>query len=68
MAIRDLPPRYCAFLLRFWEVRSRKPGEPVNWRFSLEDPHSGERRGFPDLDSLFDFLQAQTCEAGEQDA
>lgn len=67
MAIRDLPPRYCAFLLRFWQVRSRRPDEPATWRFSLEDPNSGKRRGFPDLDSLFAFLKTQTCEDGEQD-
>jgi len=30
------------------------------WRASLEDPHSGERRGFADLESLFAFLKEQT--------
>jgi hypothetical protein len=46
---------YLAFLLRLWRVDSG--GEGV-WRASLEDAHSGERRGFSDLPALQVFLQA----------
>ncbi len=43
-----------AFLIRLWQVRSK--GQIV-WRGSLEDAHSGEKRGFGDPASLFSFLQ-----------
>jgi hypothetical protein len=45
--------RYHAYLLRLWHAGE---GEAVVWRALLEDPRTGERRGFADLDSLFAFL------------
>lgn len=45
---------YLALLLRFWRVDSG--GQSV-WRASLEDAHTGERRGFSDLLALQGFLQ-----------
>jgi hypothetical protein len=51
------PPRYLAYLVRLWQVEDQ--GECA-WRASAEDAHTGERRGFPDLASLFAFLMAQT--------
>jgi hypothetical protein len=50
--------RYLAFLLRLW-----REGETASWRAMLEDPHTGERRGFADLNKLFDFIEAQTMSA-----
>jgi hypothetical protein len=50
--------RYLSYLLRLWQVRSE--GELV-WRASLESAHTGERKGFANLDDLFDFLQKQTA-------
>ncbi len=47
--------RYLAFMLRFWQVDS--DGAPV-WRASLENPHTGERRGFASMEALFEFLRA----------
>jgi hypothetical protein len=61
--IRNDPPLYRAFMLRCWEVRSPQPGGPVTWRFSLEDPHTGEKHGFADLEVLTDFLQAELEQA-----
>ena len=52
MAIFDKPPRYRSYVLTFWEERSRDPSVPVVWRFSLEDPRTGERRGFGSLEAL----------------
>ncbi len=57
--MRDAPPRYCAWLLRCWEVRGPGPGPPLTWRCSLEDPHTGERRGFAGLEALSAFLRAE---------
>jgi hypothetical protein len=50
-------PRYLAFMLRLWQARDN---EEMVWRASLEDPHSGERRGFASLEMLFAFLKEQT--------
>lgn len=49
--------RYQSYLLRLWAA-----GEEENtiWRASLEDPLTGQRRGFASLDDLFDFLRQQT--------
>jgi hypothetical protein len=52
------PPTYLAYLLRLWQVEIRH--KPV-WHASLEDPHTGERKGFPDLESLCAFLEVQTA-------
>ena len=50
---------YIAYLLRLWRVAGT--GQAV-WRASLEDPHTGERRGFGSLNELVAFLQAATEE------
>jgi hypothetical protein len=49
---------YHSFLLRLWQVM--EDGKPT-WRFSLEDPVSGERIGFSRLGELVDFLVATVC-------
>lgn len=49
------PCRYHAYLLRFWNERDRIADGRV-WRFSLEDPHTGERRGFAELGALVAWL------------
>jgi hypothetical protein len=54
-------PRYRSYVLRLWEVESA--GQRV-WRASLQDSHSGERRGFADLAALTAFLAEQTSTAG----
>jgi hypothetical protein len=46
---------YMSYLLRLWCV----PGEGAVWQASLEDPQTGERRGFASLDELFTFLRRQ---------
>ena len=51
------PPRYGAYLLRCWEVRSDRPGQPNTWRFSLERAGTGDRRRFRDLAALVAHLE-----------
>ena len=58
MSTQGKPPRYGAHLLRFWEERGQAPGQPVTWRFSLENVHTSERKGFADLETLLAHLQA----------
>lgn len=52
--------RYCSYLLRLWPAQ--RDGQVV-WRASLEDPVTGVRRGFADLEQLFAFLTAETRES-----
>jgi hypothetical protein len=51
------PPRkkYRSYLLRLWCEETLDP----RWQASLEDPHTGERIGFANLEQLFAFLMDQ---------
>ena len=51
-AIKEAP-RYQAYLLRLWLAGD---DDAAVWRASLEDPRTGERRGFADVESLLAFL------------
>jgi hypothetical protein len=46
------PPRYHTFLLTLWEERTEDPDLPSAWRFRLEDPRTGQRQGFANLEAL----------------
>jgi hypothetical protein len=50
---------YHAYLLKIWLEHDCEMTVSA-WRFSLEDAHSGTRRGFNDLDSLLVYLQNLT--------
>lgn len=47
--------RYHALLLRIWRVEGEGQRR---WRASIENAHSGERRGFSDLAALLAYLEA----------
>jgi hypothetical protein len=66
MAIFDKPPRYRSNLFTYWEDRGREPDAPVVWRFSLEDPHSGQRHGFASLDELVTVLKQEMVESDNE--
>ena len=55
----DRPPRYRSYLLTLWEERSRDPAAPAVWRFSLEDPRTGQRHGFATLEALVAALERE---------
>ena len=59
----DRKRRYYAYLLRLWPEQS---GGQFVWRASLEDPHTGIRRGFANLAQLFAYLEAQSKEDGRK--
>jgi hypothetical protein len=44
---------YQSYLLRLWRVDEGEEG----WSLSLESAHTGERRGFADLEAMLDFLR-----------
>jgi hypothetical protein len=57
--VAETPPRYQMYVLRCWQERSSDGDETVKvWRFSLEDPRTGRRRGFAGLEALLVSLQA----------
>lgn len=56
MPVLGHAPRYHAYVLRCW---AETPGV---WRFSVENPHTGERRGFGDMPALMAFLEATLCQ------
>jgi hypothetical protein len=57
--IHDKPPRYYAYVLRCWEMRSQHPDRPATWRFGLENSQTREKRAFTDLEALVTFLQTE---------
>ena len=59
MSVFDEPPRYRSYVLTFWEERGREPDLSVVWRFSLSDPHTGQRRAFATLDALIAALELE---------
>lgn len=56
-------PGHLSYLLRVWQTGS---AGNVVWRASLENPFTGERRGFASLKDLFAFLQAQIDDAASR--
>jgi len=65
--VHDRPPRYQSYLLRYWEMRSQHAGRPATWRFSLEDPQTGRKHVFPDLEGLVAFLETQLDGGSDKD-
>jgi hypothetical protein len=59
MSFFNKPPRYHTFLLTLWEERSQDPQAPVVWRFRLEDPRTGQQRGFANLEALVMALEQE---------
>jgi hypothetical protein len=61
----DINCRYFSYLLRIWLAGD---GSRSQWRASLEDTRSGERKGFSSLEALFDYLRRQSgCDAGPKE-
>jgi hypothetical protein len=49
---------YMAYMLRLWQAGSND-GKLI-WRASLENPHTGERQAFGDMETLIAFLMDRT--------
>lgn len=58
MSTRNIP-RYRAYLLRLWQEQTASPERAAVWHMSLEDPKTGQRRGFDGLESLLAFLRTE---------
>lgn len=48
---------YQSYLLRLWRVN----GGQDDWQASLESTHTGERRGFGDLEAMLAYLKRETA-------
>lgn len=59
----EMQPDYLSYLLRLYRVNGDSDVQSTLnkavWRASLENPHTGERKGFASLEALFDFLREQ---------
>jgi hypothetical protein len=53
---------YHAFLLKLWPIVSQ---EQILWRVVLENPYTGQRKGFRDLEAFEHFLRMLTQEDAE---
>ena len=53
------PPTYRSYILTLWQEHSGGANEPPVWRFRLEDPRTGQRRGFADLEALVAVLEEE---------
>lgn len=60
------PPGYHSYVLRFWEERSTESAKAI-WRFSLEDPLTDQRFGFPNLEALVAWLQSEMAEEKQRE-
>lgn len=55
----DRPPTYKSYWLRCWPGGVRQPGGSGKWRFSLEDPVTGEKKGFSDMKAILAFVELE---------
>jgi hypothetical protein len=52
MPINQQRPHYQIYLLTIWEEDGQETRGVDEWRFRLEDPRTGQQRGFTSLDAL----------------
>jgi hypothetical protein len=57
---QTLTMQYQVYVMRLW--RDKTPSEETSsgWRFSIENPSTGQRRGFSSLEELVAFLENLT--------
>jgi len=60
----ERPPARRTYILTLWQEGAQESGSPGPWRFSLEDPRTGQRRAFPTLGALFVALEQEIAGEG----
>jgi hypothetical protein len=63
----ERPPARRSFILTLWQEGEQEARSPGLWRFSLEDPRTGQRRAFPTLGALFVALEQELAGEGMSD-
>jgi hypothetical protein len=57
------PFRYLSYIVRCWQEPSVHAGRETSvWRFSLQDPRTGQQRGFATLEALLISLQEELAD------
>ena len=59
MSASERPPVRRTYILTLWQEGDQEARAPGLWRFSLEDPRTGQRRAFPTLGTLFVALEQE---------
>lgn len=68
MTRHPTPPRYYNFVLTMWEECNQEGTASSSvWRFRLENPYTGEKKGFTNLDALLSTLKEQTQQKPSSD-
>ncbi len=52
---------YQAFLLRVW-----REDDLSGWRALIEDPHTGQSKGFPSMKQLYAYLEERTADEHDE--
>ena len=68
MASSFKPSFYRAYLLRCWEEKSSSDEEEGVMRFSLENVHTGWKKGFGSLEDLYAFLRTQLKTGAQEES
>ncbi len=50
---------YQVYVLHLWQNMEDATEHSATWRFILEEPKTGQRRGFKDLGELMDFFKME---------
>jgi hypothetical protein len=61
---KDQKPADYSFVLRLWQVRAGENQEQNSgqweWRASLDNPQTGDRVGFANMELLFEYIHKKT--------
>jgi len=60
ITVMDGAPSYRSYVLTCWAEQ----GHDQTWRFSLTDPHTGQRCGFASLEALVAALEWEIADQG----
>ncbi len=60
----ERPPARRSYILTIWQEGDQDVKPSGLWRFSLEDPRTGQRRAFPTLGALFVALEQEIAGEG----
>jgi hypothetical protein len=55
------------YVMRLWQEQSSPEGSSTGWRFSIENPSTGQRRGFSALAELAAYLENLIAQDGYYD-
>jgi len=60
-----IPKQYQVYVMRLWQEQASPKESSSGWRFSIENPATGQRRGFSCLDELVAYLENLTTQESD---